>query len=81
MSDVSLDYLVSGGQERFRNGEAERLRRLEVDDEFELTRLHDRQIGWFLAFENASGVDASLVESIAEAAASRVGSRRGSGFE
>src|SRR6516164_2555465 len=64
-----LDNLVGGGQQRFRDGEAERLGGLEIDDEFELACLHDRQIGWFLAFQNAPGIDASLVENIAEAAA------------
>jgi hypothetical protein len=34
-----------------------------------IQRLLDRQIGWFLAFENASGIDASLVGRITEAAA------------
>src|SRR4029077_14900 len=48
---------------------AERLGGLEVDHQFELARLLDRQIGWFLAFENAPGVDANLVVRIAEAAA------------
>src|SRR5215475_14561177 len=65
----SLDHLIRGGQQRFRDGEAEGLGGLEVDDEFQLGRLLDRQIGWFLAFENASGIDASLVGRITEAAA------------
>jgi hypothetical protein len=42
---------------------------LEVDDEIEFGRLLDRQIGWFLAFENAPGIDASLVVRIVDAAA------------
>jgi hypothetical protein len=46
-----LNDLVGGGQQRFWNGEAERFRGFEVDDQFELARLHDRQIGWFLTFD------------------------------
>ena len=40
-----LDHLVSGGQERFRNVEAEGFGGLEIDDELELARLQDRQVG------------------------------------
>jgi hypothetical protein len=36
--DPLLDHLIGGGQQRFRNGEAERLGGLEVDDEFEFGR-------------------------------------------
>ena len=41
---------VCGGQQRFRDGKAERLRGLEVDDKFEFRRLLNRQVGRFLAF-------------------------------
>jgi len=57
-----LDHLVRGRQQRFRDGEAERLGGLEVDDEFEFRGLLDREIGWFLAFENAAGIDANLAK-------------------
>ena len=39
----SADDLVRAQQQRGRDGEAERLRGLEVDDHFELVRLLDRQ--------------------------------------
>src|SRR5262245_65395173 len=38
-----LDHLIRPRQERRRDREPERLRGLEVDDEFELRRLFDRQ--------------------------------------
>jgi hypothetical protein len=41
----------------------------DVDDQIEFRRLLHGQIGWFLAFENAPGIDASLVAHIADAAA------------
>ena len=40
--------------------EAKGLRGLEVDDELEPGRLIDRQVGGFLALEDAAGVDAGL---------------------
>ena len=52
-----------------RDGQAEGLGGLQVDDELELACLHDRQIGWFLAFENAPSIDGNLVVRIVEAAA------------
>ena len=76
-----LDHFIGGGQQRFRDGKAKGLGGLEVEGQLELYDLLDRQIGWFRALENASSIDASLAEQIAQAAASRVGSRRGSGFE
>jgi hypothetical protein len=62
-----LDHLIGGRQQRFRDGKAERLGGLEIDGERELGRPDDRQIGRFLPFENAPGIDANLVELIAEA--------------
>ena len=48
LRDASLlDHLVRGRQQRFRNAKAERLGGLEIDDEFELSRLPHRQIGGF----------------------------------
>src|SRR5262249_28685870 len=58
--DGSLNYLVGGGQQRFRDGEAERLGGLEVDGQLDFYGLLDRHISRFLAFENVPGIDANL---------------------
>src|SRR5437868_106099 len=46
--------------------DAERLSGLEVDDQFELGRLYNRQIGGLLAFENPSRVNADLPKRAGE---------------
>src|SRR5262245_20596290 len=40
-----LDHFVSSGEQRRRYGQAERLRRLEVDHQLELRRLLDGEVG------------------------------------
>src|SRR5262245_35846350 len=49
----SLDNLVGPGQDGRRHGESQSPRGLEVDDELELRRLLDRQVGGPRALENA----------------------------
>src|SRR5215831_10508099 len=56
----SLDHLVGECEQLVWNGEAKRLRGLEIDDKFELRRLQNRQIGRFLPFENAADIDTDL---------------------
>src|SRR6516162_3911036 len=48
----SFDHLVGAGDECRRYFEAERPRRLSVEDQNELCRLLDRQVGGFGALEN-----------------------------
>src|ERR1700746_2408397 len=56
MCGVSLNYLISGRQQRFRDDEVERLGGSEVDDKFVLGCLLDRQIGRLLSIEDAINV-------------------------
>src|SRR5207253_3064131 len=56
----SFDYLVGDGKQRRRDLVAEDARRLQVEDELELGGLHHRQVGRFLALEDAAGIDADL---------------------
>jgi len=65
----SLDHLIGGRQQRFRDGEPERFGGLEVDDKLNFCGLLHRQIGRFVAFENAPGIYANLVVVISDAAA------------
>jgi starch phosphorylase len=60
MSAVSLDYLVSGRQQRFRDGEAERFGGIEIERQLEFSRRRHRQIGRLLALEDATGIGTDL---------------------
>src|SRR3984893_9010850 len=51
----SLDQLISACKQRRRYFEAELLRGFEVDDEFELGRLHHREVGRLGAIKDFSG--------------------------
>ena len=64
-----LNHLVDTYQEPDRKFDPERPRRFEVEGQLDFCSLLDRQIGWFLALENAPGIDANLARPIAEAAA------------
>ena len=48
----SFDHLVGALLHRYRNGQAERLGGLEVDDQLELGRRLHRQIAWLLALQD-----------------------------
>ena len=51
--NVSLDDLVGAGEDKRWDRHTERLRRLRVDDQFELARLLDREIGGLGSFQDA----------------------------
>ena len=53
-----LDHLVGAGEQRRWNLKADRLGRLQVDDELEFGRQLDRHFGWLLALEDAADVTA-----------------------
>src|SRR5947207_12670 len=58
---VSFDHVIGGGKQGRRHSEAERPRGLQVYDEIELGRLHNREVGRFLAFENLASINADLM--------------------
>src|SRR5690348_13526390 len=63
---ASFDNLVGANKQRRRYGEAERLCSLHIDDEFELGRLLDRQIGRLGASENFIDVVARTTEDVGQ---------------
>src|SRR5262249_58279370 len=68
-----FDHFVGELLQLQRHFQAERLGSLEVDDELEFARLHDRQSGGLLTLEDAADIDGGL--------AVRVGQARGVGHE
>src|SRR6516162_8395861 len=55
---ASFDYLVGEREQLVRHGNADRPGGGEVDDQIELRRLLDWQVGGLVAFENAARIDA-----------------------
>src|SRR6266852_3939526 len=55
-----FDHLVGEREQRRGHGEAERLGCPEVDHEFELGRLYDRQVCGCLALQDAADINADL---------------------
>src|SRR5882724_6320604 len=63
----SLDNLVGTAEDRLRDRDAKRLRRLEVDDQLKLGWLLDWQISRFCALQNSPHVIAGLPARTREA--------------
>src|SRR6516164_6863949 len=59
-----FDDLVGAGNECSGNGKSDCICRLEVDNQLELGRLHDRQIGRVRALKNPARIDSRLPISI-----------------
>jgi len=55
-----FDHLVGGREQRRRHSEAEHPGGLGVDDQFELRRLHHRQVRGLRALEDAAGINAEF---------------------
>jgi hypothetical protein len=56
----SFDHFVGSGEDRWRHGQAEPLRCLEIDHQLEGGRVLDRQIGRLGALQDLAGVNADL---------------------
>src|SRR5262245_7705827 len=63
---TSFDHLVSADKESGWHRKTERLAGLEVDDQLDFGSLLDRQVGGFLALENAARVEAAQAKHIRE---------------
>src|SRR5262245_43057080 len=61
---TSFDHLVGESEQFVRYGEAEHPGRLVIDDQFELARLHNRQVCGVGAFEDAAGIRTKLTKRI-----------------
>ena len=68
----SFADLVGSLKERFRDRQTKCLRSFEVDDQFELGRELDRQIGRLLALEDAINIDCRSTVHVAQVYAARI---------
>src|ERR1043166_9984741 len=65
---VSLfDNFIRSGKQGRRDSDAECRGRLQIDGQFELRRLHDGQLGRWLAFQDSSNICAGLTPGTAPA--------------
>src|ERR1700730_383174 len=63
---VLFNHLVCTSQQRSWNIDAQDLRSLEVDEQFKLGRLLDRQVGWLATFEDFVHVGAAQPEGVGD---------------
>src|SRR6516162_6591700 len=59
-----FDHFVGDGKQRWRHGDAQRLRGFEIEDELKLCRLHDWQVGWLSPLQNPTGIDSDLPKRV-----------------
>jgi len=59
-------HLVGAAEERDRHIDAKCFGGFEIQNQFDPKRLLDRQIGWLLALENATGIDADQMKRVRE---------------
>jgi hypothetical protein len=64
ISNQLLDHLVSLRKQRRWHLDAQHLGRLQIDDELELSRTHDWQVGRFFALKDAASIDACLARQV-----------------
>ena len=57
-SPFLFDHLVGAVEEREPDSQAERPGGLEINNEFDFSRLLNRQLGWFVAFKNTASIKA-----------------------
>jgi hypothetical protein len=51
-----LNHLIRAAEQWQRDGQAERLGALHINDQLDFGGLLDRQVGWLFAFQNPAGV-------------------------
>ena len=67
MPEPLLDHVIGECEQCGWHFDAERHRRLQVDNELKLGRLHDRQVGRLGALEDTAGINADLTKRVCEA--------------
>ena len=61
-----FDHLAGFDEQRRRHRQSERLGGLQIDHEIEFGRLHDRQVGGFFAFEDATDIGSGVLVALGD---------------